>query len=278
MFINLGFLLLIVLLSGSTGGTANVSRNLTESLTQVSSKTGLAEKHGLALPVVVRASSQSSKSRRASRKTRRHRSSNMTTQQNNSATTQQEKSIEDILTDATLWGKDFPSALAALPAFSQAGEREVAIFPDRIVGRTKQQQRAQAAPRAARLNLTLSRTQRLIPRSTKLLSVMGQGRISLTAEVILFPDDKSYRIAATNASAQFLAPDVTIETVRQRLGKEEKTTTEVLDDGTERRPIILTLHHYAGSSIIFVESDVNPNIGSVDRVFLNAPQISATIF
>ena len=79
-------------------------------------------------------------------------------------------------------------------------------------------------------------------------------------------------------SAQFLKPGLTISDVEARLGKAERVTTEVLDDGTERRPVILTLHHYAGGAIIFVESDMNPNIHSVDRVFLDVSKISAAFF
>ena len=66
--------------------------------------------------------------------------------------------------------------------------------------------------------------------------------------------------------------------VRRRLGKEERVTTELLDDGTERRPVGLTLHFYAGGAIAFVESDHSVKIGSVDRVLLDASKISATLF
>jgi len=190
----------------------------------------------------------------------------------------QNKSVEEILADPVLWGKDFPTAIAAMPAFNQAGEQQVAVFPNRIVGRTKERERVQAESRVSRLDQSIKTTQNLTPRSTRLATVLKQARVPLKAEVILLPDDRTFRLAATGASPQFIAPGLKIADVRKRLGKEERVATEVLDDGTERRPVILTLHYYAGGSIIFAESDVNPNIGAVDRVFLNAATISTTIF
>ena len=190
----------------------------------------------------------------------------------------QTKSVEDILSDPVLWGKDFPTAIAALPAFNQAGEQQVAVFPNRIVGRTRERERARAESRVSRLDQSIKTTQILTPRSTKLASVLRQSRVPLKAEVIQLPDDRTFRLAATGGAPQFIAPGLKITDVRKRLGKEEQVKTEVLDDGTERRPVILTLHYYAGGAVIFAESDVNPNIGAVDRVFMNAAGISTTIF
>lgn len=188
----------------------------------------------------------------------------------------QQTRIEDILTDQSLWGKDFPSVLVSLPAFTRAGEQQVAVFPDKILGRTKYTKRT--APPVARLARELKATSNRSPLSPKVRTLLSQGVISLTPQVLQLPDDKTFRLAAVGPSAEFLAPGLSIADVESRLGKEERVTTEVLDDGTERRPVILTLHHYAGGAIIFVESDVNPHIGSVDRVFLNAPQISTALF
>lgn len=190
----------------------------------------------------------------------------------------QQTELENILTDQSLWGKDFPSVLGALPAFTQAGEQQVSVFPDRVIGRTKYTRRAQAAAKLPRLAQGLRASPRLRSLSPKVGSYMTQGRGSLTVQTYEFPDDRTFRISAGRSSAQFLAPGLSIADVKKRLGKEEKITTEVLDDGTERRPVILTLYHYAGGAVIFAESDVNPNIGSVDRVFLDAQRISTTLF
>ena len=188
----------------------------------------------------------------------------------------QQTRLEDILTDQSLWGEDFPSVLKTLEAFSRAGERQVSVFPDKILGRTKYTRRAQAEPGLSRLAQGLKVTPKA--RSSKFESLITQARTALTTRIILFPDDRTFRISTAGVSAQFLKPGLSISDVEARLGKAERVTTEVLDDGTERRPVILTLHHYAGGAIIFVESDVNPNIHSVDRVFLDVSKISATLF
>ena len=188
----------------------------------------------------------------------------------------QERSLEDILTDQALWGKGFPSALATLPAFARAGEKQVWIFRDRVVGGTKFSNREEADRQARRLSDALKSMQNTSPRSAKLKAYLGQGVEPLRSEVVLFPDDRSYRVAAMGND--FLPERLMMSDVRKRLGKEERTTTELLDDGTDRRPVILTLHHYAGGAIIFAESDWSPIAGSVDRVFLDASKISTTLF
>jgi len=113
------------------------------------------------------------------------------------------------------------------------------------------------------------------PRSSQFAALIANVA-PLKVEVHYLTEDRSYRISA--AGPQFLPDRLSMAMVRSRLGKEERVSTELLDDGTERRPVVLTLHHYAGGAIVFVESDLNPNIGSVDRVFLDAPKISASIF
>jgi hypothetical protein len=188
----------------------------------------------------------------------------------------QTRTLEDILTDQALWGEKFSSVLAALPAFRRAGEKQVWVFPDRILGSNKYRNRDEAEGQARKLADTLNATQKLTPRSPKIRVFMAKGAEPLKPEAILFPEDRSARIAAVGS--QFLAPRLTIADVRKRLGPPQRVTTELLDDGTERRPVILKLYHYAGGAIIFVESDWNPNIGAVDRVFLDPSKISATLF
>ncbi|HJQ25383.1 MAG TPA: hypothetical protein VKA60_15795 [Blastocatellia bacterium] len=224
---------------------------------------------GGAAPVPVLSGEQSSRSRARKRTaTRRLAAANQS----------QTKSIEDILTDSILWGPDFATALSSVPAFLRAGETQVAVFPDRVIGRKKYPAPGQADAKLPTLSRQLSVTQRLSPRSLKMRNFMAVGRTELKPEVYLLPDDRTFRLAAVSPAARFLVPGVNLADVEGRLGKAERVTTELLDDGTERRPIVLTLHYYAGGAIILVESDINPRIGSVDRVFLDASKISAALF
>ena len=186
----------------------------------------------------------------------------------------QQRGLEEILTDQSLWGEKFPSVLAALPAFAGAGESQIWVFSDRIVGGNKFRGRDEAERQVKNVIEALKKPPS--PRSDKLRTMMATGVSPLKPTAILFRDDRTYRVAAEGGP--FLRPELSIAEVRRRLGKEERITTEVLDDGTERRPVILTLHYYAGGAIAFAESDHSLKIGSIDRVLLDASKISATLF
>jgi hypothetical protein len=186
----------------------------------------------------------------------------------------QQRSMEDILTDQSLWGERFPSVLAAVPAFAAAGESQIWVFSERVVGGNKFHQKDEADRQVKNVSEALKNPRK--PRSDKLRAVTATGVSSLKPTAILFNDDRTYRVAAEGGP--FLRRELSITDVRRRLGKEERTTTEVLDDGTEHRPVILTLHFYAAGTIAFVESDHSLKIGSVDRVLLDASKISASLF
>jgi hypothetical protein len=94
---------------------------------------------------------------------------------------------------------------------------------------------------------------------------------------IEFPDDRSMRVGTPDHDAQYINVNARIEQVEQKWGKPEKVTEEVLDDGTERRPIALTLYHYANDAVIVVTSDIN-DPHAVDRVYLDAKTVMQVIF
>ena len=80
------------------------------------------------------------------------------------------------------------------------------------------------------------------------------------------------------ADAEFLRRGTTIQSVLAAYGKPEKTTTEVVHGRGDRRPAVLTLHHYANGAVVFVESDLAPTPGLVDRVVVDVPVATALIF
>ena len=188
--------------------------------------------------------------------------------------------IRRILSDTRLWGKDLPTVLAALPAFARGGENRIAVFPNRIVADRKFKSMAEARRESQSvLRFWSSRQTKLKPEYQTMLQRGFQERaMTLKPEAIKFSDDNSIRVAAISSAGQFLAPNLTIETVRGILGQPEKVTNEVLDNGYERRPIVLTLYHYAGGAIAFAESDISVRQGSVDRVFLNVQAATSAIF
>src|SRR5215217_3149190 len=189
-------------------------------------------------------------------------------------TVPQPRGLEDILTDQSLWGERLPSVLAALPAFAGGGESQIWVFSDRVVGGNKFRERDQAERQVKNVTEALKTARQ--PRSDKLRTMMTTGVSPLKVSPILLPDDRTYRVTAEGGP--FLRPGLSIADVRKRLGKEERITTEVLDDGTEHRPVILTLHYYAGGTIAFAESDHSLKIGSIDRVLFDASKISGSLF
>lgn len=181
-----------------------------------------------------------------------------------------------ILEDRALWGKDFYGLLASLASFQQAGEQRLQVFADRVVGTKRYDSLAEAQRRVPALEQALKRAEDQRLAAAVLRRYQAQPLI-LKPTAIQFVDDGSYRVAALQPDAQFLAPGLKTATVLERLGKAEKVTTEVLDDGTERRPVILTVYHYAGGAIAFAEADVAPRPGFINRVFLDVPAITSSL-
>lgn len=194
-------------------------------------------------------------------------------------TTMQGKTTYQILTDSELWGKDFPTVLAHLQSFDRANERKVVVFPTQVVSATPFKSRAEAQQSADRLSKAVSDLQssptplfdRLIKRSQE-----PQARVS-TELIAYFPEDKSTRVALASPAFQLLTQDLTVATVRKQLGNPERVSTELIDTGGEERPLILTLHSYAGGSIVFAEADIAPRPGLVNRVVMDVPAVMAAL-
>jgi hypothetical protein len=179
-----------------------------------------------------------------------------------------------MLRDPLLWGPDYPAALRTVPALARAGESRVEILPRQVVGARKYTDRGaaerdakvaaqvQAAPPPMRVNVgTPQAAQRNLP----------------PAAAITFPDDRSVRVGTPDQNAQYINVNARIEQVEQRWGKPERVTEEVLDDGTDRRPITLTLYHYANDAVIVVTTDIN-DPHAVDRVYLDTKTVMRAIF
>ncbi len=182
-----------------------------------------------------------------------------------------------IVEDRALWGEDFYRLLASLPSFQKAGEQRLQVFADRVVGTKKHGSLAEAERGALSLDRTLQSTQDPALAAAVRRRFQAQRPVALKPTAIQFVDDGSYRVAALEPDAHFLPPGLKIATVLERLGKAERVTTEVLDDGRERRPVILTIYHFAGGAIAFAEADVAPRPGLVSRVFIDVPALTSAL-
>jgi hypothetical protein len=195
--------------------------------------------------------------------------------------TNQRMDVAQVLARAGIWGKDFPSVLAFLESWKRINEQKIYVFPDRVVGGTQYRKREEAQTVAARLTEAMKTTRsKPKPQFADLLKgVPPQGPSQLRIEAVRFlPDDDFFHVAWSNPSLQFLKPNVSMATVISRLGPPEKTTQELIQNETERRPVVLTLHSYAGGAIVFAESDWAPVPGTVDRVILDVTALTAALY
>lgn len=183
------------------------------------------------------------------------------------------------LSDSALWGKDFNSVLAYLPAWSRAGEPTVVIFPNRIVGGTPHKGEAEARESASRVMSAMAAARPPVrPAFAALLLKAREGGPAMRLEPMRFWDDESFRAVWAGSSLQFFSPDLKLSDVAERLGPPEKVEREVIEGDAERRPIILTVSEYFGGAVRFAESDWAPRPGFVDRVLLRVPAVEAVVY
>jgi hypothetical protein len=191
----------------------------------------------------------------------------------------QSSTVTRILTIRALWGQDFPAALSSLPYWSRVGERTVVVFHDRIIGATPFRTAEAAQPARITLSEQLSQSAPSpAPAFIDLLSGVTGRPSPFRSDVVRGSDDGSYRVAIVGPSPQFLPPGLTVEMVESLIGPAQAVTSQVIQTEGERRPVILTLHSYAGGAVIFAESDFAPKPGLIDRSILNVPDVSAVAF
>lgn len=189
--------------------------------------------------------------------------------------------VARILTDSQLWGKDLPAALASLPAWRDAGDDKVIIFSNRVVAARGFRSRGEAEDAFAKLNSAL-RQSRLAPRP-EVLRLLGEfsAQPSVTLQPRVQPqfEDGLAHVALTGQTTpQILQPNLSLETVRRRIGEPERITRIVIDPMTERRSVTLTLYSYAGGAVVFAESDIAPRPGLINRVIISTPEALSALF
>lgn len=183
-----------------------------------------------------------------------------------------------IIKNRELFGRDFPTALASLPAWKRFGERKITVFPGQVAGSTpyrKPKEVEQLTPKLSEYLKTYGL--RSAAESTDLLKGISVQQLQVKT-VSKFPDDDSVRIVLTNSSVEFLNPKLTVAAVIERIGKPEKIVRQLIQTEKERRPIVLTVYSYADNAIAFAESDISPRPGSVDRVILDVTSVTAALF
>jgi len=185
-----------------------------------------------------------------------------------------------LLTDSRLWGEDAFALFGSLDRWQKVGETSICIYPDRVVGASRFATAESAKPSVTRMMAEMSRARlKLRPEFAERYGAAFAARApGFKVQSTRLLEDDSFHLIWQREGGQFLKKDLPIRVVFEAYGKPEKTTTEVMHAQGDRRPAVLTVHHYANGAIKFVESDLAPTPGLVDRVILDVTAAATRIF
>lgn len=183
-------------------------------------------------------------------------------------------SLLQILANRSVFGKDFPAALASVPAWAAVEERRVVVLAHEVVGGTPFTTKEEAEKRALRLRQALQNRVTFRPGTPLAESSATLSRV----QAISFPEDDSVRVAVSDSSPELIAPQLTPARLKEELGQPEKIIYVTVQNKYERRPIELTVYEYAGGQISFAESSPSLRPGFIDRAILDVRAINAAVF
>jgi len=186
--------------------------------------------------------------------------------------------IQKILLDRELFGPDALALLATLQ-FWKGRVSSLVLFPDYAMSGNRYDSAASAEETVAALSGAMKtappklRAEYQTDYSATLSRVAAfQIRVERVAE------DDAFHLVVRREGGKFLKPGIEVRTIVARYGKPEHVSTEVVQARGDRRPAILTLNSYAGGAIQFVQSDLSPSVGTVDRVVVEVDAIAAQIY
>jgi hypothetical protein len=183
-----------------------------------------------------------------------------------------------MLRDPVIWGRDFPLVIASLPAFEHAGDTAIVVSQSRAVGSRSFESVRVAESAANELARTVAERRGMARQGIAAL-VDSARRITMPqATAVPDPEASTTHVGWANPSLQFLMRSLPVATVKNRLGDPERITKLLIDSGGERRPVVLTLYHFANDAVVFAESDWAAKPGLVDRVFLNVARLTAALY
>jgi len=185
-----------------------------------------------------------------------------------------------LITDPAIWGEDALAAIARIGDWERLGETTIAIYPDKVVSGSKFANAEGAQNAGARLAEEMRRRlPALRTRETDALARAASVRAGrFKTESIRLIEDDSFRFGWRSEGSEFLKPGLSVSSALARYGKPQRTTTEVVHAQGERRPAVLTIHEYASGAVKFVESDLAPSPGVVDRVYLDTHAVAREVY
>lgn len=197
-----------------------------------------------------------------------------------------------ILSHGKLFGTGMGRLLGSLRGWKSTGTRRLMVFPERAVGATSY---ARLPPDALKKHLAVLKGAFEKPppfhKALKLPKVFLQNPPPPPPREWLLSEDDAPHLGIdlpadlATPEGKFIHEDLTItdvraalETLQPGLGKPEAVEHQVISNGFERRPTVLTLHRYARGAVSFATSNYAPAAGRIDRVILDVPTIHAQLF
>jgi hypothetical protein len=188
--------------------------------------------------------------------------------------------IQQVLANPHIWGKDLPTALADVSAMRKTGETHVAIFSNKVES-TSGKKPAEADIHMADLLRALTSVSAFETSEYHRVLDCNHGPKAVCASPVStrfqriekVDNNDKVEVAAISTRLQFLKPETSIATIKSELGTPEQVTQEVIQTKYERRPTILTKYKYASGAVVFATSNLKPN-GKLDRVILNTDAVA----
>lgn len=195
-------------------------------------------------------------------------------------------SLEKILSNQVIWGKDFPAALLDVVALDKFGEKTVAVFPDKVQTVATKADEITTGEDKLHFEYVI----KSIPTEThdNLAALTNCGRTGFRIDCDKLREGSQYvasfkwagstHVTATpkDKDARFLSPDATVDLVKKEFGPPENITTKVVRSDYESRPIIFTQYAYASGQVTFITSNTNPN-GKIEQVHMDASAVSKCV-
>jgi hypothetical protein len=187
--------------------------------------------------------------------------------------------LEALLKDTSIWGPNFGEVLAAMPTWTEAGEKQVIVYRARVEGSQEFQTSAAALQMETQTRAAFKKA-RWTPRPAfrqLLAPLMARPVVIGKAAPVKTPDGESVRLA-WGETRQLLAADLTKARLTATQGEPERITRRVIPTDDERRPVVLTELHYANGAVVFAQPDYAPRPGFIDRVALNTGRVTEAVF
>lgn len=181
--------------------------------------------------------------------------------------------------DENIWGKDTPAVFAWLDSWRQINMPQIIIYPDKVMAGISSTSEKQADHKAAQLD---SATKAPQPRLKPFYAKTFTGRIPAAppfeSTFTTNWEDDSLRVTWSKKSLRFLREGLTLSSIFNTYGKPERTTSQLVQNKRDARPILLTFYHYANGAIQFVESDPAPDPDLVSRIVLDVNTAAVELF